>query len=518
MEAAFYFFLIRKSKRRSLAVAITKMNASASMILVAPFFLLGLSQVPLRDVQAEEAEGRPTKTPEQGGMLKGTTIEQSPLAAKLVNMSRAQLHNLREGKARGLLELKPVVLPEPEFVIGKNNHFGWPIATRAGDALVVIYLRRCSHFVAPQWDEDSSGCMMIRSLDEGRSWSKPFDLRNHFREPDGSLRYFSKGESIATTSDGAIVLGHKDGTYRSEDQGMTWRHFPHPFRKTLEPGVRSRMYCPRMIEHPDYGLVRMEGTILKPEFPGWPHTGQRMHAGYSRDGGRTWHDELHDVPIAGSAEPAMVFHDGALFMIGRPHDVVAYDPKSHTTRYIQYWSKTGWFPLEAKLTNMRTTDRPKSGLPGKGLDTVDLCFNPVTKRLEVVATDRMGGGVEGRFWDVPFSLNLWSIDPKAMLAGSANWRFEGCLFERQASMTLANQARMSDGCHPAAAVIDEKERVQHIFVYLGSPSGPAGIFHLRRTLDTPRLAAFLKESGKNWTPQGWRRPGGSKQSADIQAP
>jgi len=36
--------------------------------------------------------------------------------------------------------------------------------------------------------------------------------------------------------------------------------------------------------------------------------------------------------------------------------------------------------------------------------------------------------------------------------------------------------------------------VQHIFVYLGSPSGPAGIFHLKRTLDTPKLAAFLQDS------------------------
>ena len=53
---------------------------------------------------------------------------------------------------------------------------------------------------------------------------------------------------------------------------------------------------------------------------------------------------------------------------------------------------------------------------------------------------------------------------------------------------------MSDGRHPAAAVIDEKEGVQHIFVYMGSPAGPAGIFHLKRTLDTDKLSAFLMES------------------------
>jgi hypothetical protein len=218
-----------------------------------------------------------------------------------------------------------------------------------------------------------------------------------------------------------------------------------------------------------------------------------MQIAYSRDGGRSWREQRREVPITSCAEPAMLLHDGALIMVGRPYDKTAYDVKSWTTSYIQYWSSSGWFPLQAKYTNMRTTDRPKSGLTGKGLDTVDLSFNPVTKRLEVVATDRMGGGVEGRFWEAPFALNLWSIDPKALLAGSADWRFEGCLFERQTSMTKTNAGKMGDGCHPAAAVIDEKEREQHIFVYMGSPSGPAGIFHLKRTLDTPKLAAFLKE-------------------------
>ena len=45
--------------------------------------------------------------------------------------------------------------------------------------------------------------------------------------------------------------------------------------------------------------------------------------------------------------------------------------------------------------------------------------------------------------------------------------------------------------HPAAAVIDRKLCVQHIFIYIGHPSGPAGVFRLTRTLDTPKLAAFL---------------------------
>ena len=34
--------------------------------------------------------------------------------------------------------------------------------------------------------------------------------------------------------------------------------------------------------------------------------------------------------------------------------------------------------------------------------------------------------------------------------------------------------------------------VQHIFIYNGHPNGPAGVFRLTRTLNTPKLAKFLK--------------------------
>ena len=432
-----------------------------------------------------------------------TTIEQSALARKLMNMSQAQLRKLEEGKKKGLLELRPALLPTKENIVGKNIHFGWPLATKAGDALVVIYLRRCAHYHHPPWDQDSSGVMMIRSVDGGRTWSKPTDLRQYARKADGSLPFYSKGECITTTIDGAIVLGHETGTFRSEDQGVTWEHYSHdpPFSRRLSAKETTTFNCPRLIEHPTYGLVRMcgiKGIAEDQSSSGYPIYRNKVHVANSLDGGRTWKEQKYEVPLVGPAEPAMLLHEGALIMIGRPYHKTTSSRKTWTTPYTQHWSKTGWFPLQGKLTNMSATDRGKSGVPGKGLDTPDLSFNPVTKRLEVVTTDRMGGGVEGRRWQVPLSLNLWSIDPEDLLAGSAEWRFEGCLFERQTSMP--NQAlqraeeKMSDGCHPAAAVIDEEEGVQHIFVYMGNPAGPAGIFHLKRTLDTDKLSAFLMES------------------------
>ena len=171
-------------------------------------------------------------------------------------------------------------------------------------------------------------------------------------------------------------------------------------------------------------------------------------------------------------------------MVGRLEDD---REKQRTTGYLQYWSESGWFPVKGEYTNMRPT-------PSEGRDTVDLSFNPVTERFEVVASDREGGGIDGRR-HVPQSLNLWSIDPDALLAGSAEWRYEGCLFERkdQFARNYGVAGRFGDGLHPAAAVIDPQQGVQHIFVYMGASTGPAGIFHLTRTLDTPKLAAFLQD-------------------------
>ena len=436
---------------------------------------------------ADQPQKPVAKTPEERGILSPTSIDQSELARKLMNMSDAQVRKLEEGKKKGLLELKPLVLPTEDYIVGKNTHFGWPVATSAGETLVVIYLRRRGHS-PPKTDQHSSGCMMIRSLDGGRTWSKPFDLRHFAKKEDGSLPDYSKGMCIATTRDDAIVLGHEFGTFRSEDQGATWQHFEYTFNRriTEDTSVRGAyiaLNCPRLIDHPEYGLVRLEGKKFSyPESP-WRGMGRKMYVAYSKDGGRTWKEDSYPLPIVSPAEPAMLLHKGALIIIGRLEDD---KEKQKTTGYLQYWSKPGWFPVKGTFTNIRPTG-------SEGRDTVDLSFNPVTERFEVVASDREGGGIDGRR-HVPQSLNLWSIDPDALLAGSAEWRFEGCLFEREErfAASAGDPRRFGDGLHPAAAVIDTQQGVQHIFVYMGSWMGPAGIFHLTRTLDTAKLAAFLK--------------------------
>jgi hypothetical protein len=99
----------------------------------------------------------------------------------------------------------------------------------------------------------------------------------------------------------------------------------------------------------------------------------------------------------------------------------------------------------------------------------------LTKRLEIVRSERHR-----------MELWLWSIAPNDWPKGE--WRRECRLYGRQGDFYTD-----ADGFHPAGAVIDEKRGVQHIFIYTGHPNGPAGVFRLTRTLDTPKLAAFLKQ-------------------------
>lgn len=50
----------------------------------------------------------------------------------------------------------------------------------------------------------------------------------------------------------------------------------------------------------------------------------------------------------------------------------------------------------------------------------------------------------------------------------------------------------ADGSPAGGAVVDEKRGVQHIFLCSGHSGGPAGLFRLGRSLDAPKLAAYLQ--------------------------
>jgi hypothetical protein len=120
----------------------------------------------------------------------------------------------------------------------------------------------------------------------------------------------------------------------------------------------------------------------------------------------------------------------------------------------------------------------------------------VTKRFEAVVTNRSGGaGKDEKNEQNEQTVNLWSISKDDMYAGRADqWRFEGTLLRLKSGM-LNISADDVDAAHPGGAVIDEDEGVQHIFIYCGRYSTPAGIYRITRTLDTDKLREAMSQQG-----------------------
>ena len=64
----------------------------------------------------------------------------------------------------------------------------------------------------------------------------------------------------------------------------------------------------------------------------------------------------------------------------------------------------------------------------------------------------------------------------------------------KAATAVENRWLPDDQCivSTGGAIVDEERGVQHVFFHSGHPGGPAGVFRLTRTLDTPKLSKFLE--------------------------
>ncbi len=429
-------------------------------------------------------------TPADGSEQSTIDLDRSPSFGDREEVIARSLHVTRFLKKKyshdtGPLVLKPVVVPYGENLLGNNSHFGWPVAVKDGDTIIVAFTRKPQH--TPRWgikkpkDKYFSETVITRSNDGGNTWSKPVDIRTYVKQETKNCR-ISFGNGMVRRSNGEVVLVSSYGVFTSTDHGASWEHHPHAYSEDDIPGP---VICngPKLLEHPEYGVVsfghgKNEELIVR----------------YSKDGGRDWEQVIYNMPEpwAYAIEPTVILHNGAMVMVARCHGKESFEPERKTWRYMQAYSPDGWLPLKPALTTMRVTDvRDEVDIVGYGpfsQDTVALDYNPVTKRYEAVCTNRNGGGQGNEQQRLRMTLNLWSIDPQQIAAGSSDWRFEGTLLTRGGIMVTG-----SDGMHPGGAVIDEEAGVQHIFIYLGQHLGPASVFRLTRTLDTPKLVDWLKQ-------------------------
>lgn len=400
-----------------------------------------------------------------------SSADEPKLAEQLLSLTDPMKRQVAQATRDGLLEIAPVHLPVD--APGDCNHFGWPIATMVDDTIVVMHRRIPGHNPrgAGQPHEEISYGVVLRSRDGGKTWSLPYDLRACMRPEDrnrggivplshrakfdknnkSKLGYKVHLHAIGTARDGTVVAINNHGVFRSDDKGKTWRHFSKALRDDTFPHEIVNL-GPRIVDDPQHGLVAFGNWFG--EVDSYHKYSEKLVILKSLDGGATWDVEEHPAGFR-QYEPAVLVQDNQYLFVTRDQTKV----RSHKQ---MTWSSDAK-PLVTD-TNLRDP---------RLVDTVDLSFNPVTKRLEIVRSERH----RMQLW-------IWSMDPADWETGQ--WRRECRLLACQGKFYST-----ADGFHPAGAVIDKKRGVQHIFIYAGHPNGPAGVYRITRSLDTPQLKASL---------------------------
>lgn len=394
------------------------------------------------------------------------------LAQALLAPTDEQRATLSAGSAAGVLEIAPVNLPvDPP---GDCNHFGWPIATMVGDTLVVMHRRIPGHNPrgAGGPHEKMSYGIVLRSDDGGETWSPPYDLRDSMLPADRlrggivplSHRFkFEKDNkstegykihlhALGTTRDGGVVAINNHGVFRSDDEGRTWSHFSEALRDDTFPHDLVNI-GPKVIDHPELGLTvfgNWFGTAAGPK------KSDQLVVLQSPDGGATWNVASYDAGFE-QYEPAALLWGEKFLLITRDQTT----GNEHR--------QMSWSPGSELVVTATNLQNPRL------IDTVDFSFNPVTERFEMVRSERHH-----------MELWLWSMAPEEWSSGK--WKRECRLLAREGKFYST-----ADGFHPASAVIDRPRGVQHIFIYCGHPNGPAGVFRITRTLDTPQLVKVLSK-------------------------
>lgn len=412
----------------------------------------------------------------QGQLAHSVASDRNPAAdmadslLSLQDSSRAALNRAAEER---LVELAPVHLPVTPP--GDCNHYGWPIATMVEDTLVVMHRRIPGHRAkgAGGPHEKMSYGVVLFSQDGGATWSQPYDLRDCMKPEDRNRggvvplshrAKFDKGNhsplgykvhlhAIGATRDGGVVAINNHGVFRSDDQGQSWRHFSEALREDTFPHQIINL-GPRIIDHSDDGLLAFGNWFG--EVDSYHRLSNQLVCLRSTDGGASWQAEEHEAGFP-QYEPAVLLHNDRLLFVTRDQTKV----RAHR--------QMTWLPgtaPEIQPTNLRDP---------RLVDTVDLSWNPVTERLELVRSERHR-----------MELWLWSMNPADWDQGQ--WRRECRLLARRGSFY-----QEADGFHPAGAVIDTSREVQHIFFYSGHPNGPAGVYRLSRSLNTPSLVSALSD-------------------------
>lgn len=414
-------------------------------------------------------------------------LESDELAAVCANLGEKEKEKFRQ--AGGLIELRPICLPRGEWLYKDANgvpltHLGWPVAVKLENVIHVFHSRIFTHSRPTPGDASAIRLTAVaRSTDHGETFHSVPWLTKSCLDDLGSLERQTNmigggGPRAAGVIDGRIVVASSHGVYRSDDNGKIWRLLEGAGMPDQIPTLAEWGAGPELLVHPEQGLISLGATPATPD-----NKLLKLLLRTSQDYGSTWRETVFSFaePIQ---EPSGCIYDGKLILMPRT-DLAIGIPKPDARAYYQYWSDGGWTSFRKQLTNILAGER----------DTTDVKYNPVSKRIEAIVTNRMGGG-PGNEADNCMTINLWSIAPDDLLAGSGEWRFDGTLVRSEGQEHDRNNGLKleRDGMCPGGTIIDGKRGVQFIYIYMGHFQGPTGIFQIKRTLDTDRLRDYLLKS------------------------
>lgn len=409
-------------------------------------------------------------------------FDQDTMVRKSLVITPHERTRLRGLETAGVQVIRPVALPRGKALVGANRHLGWPVAIRVGATLLCAHHRIKCHTgsVKSRMIKHHSHAVLLRSEDNGETWSDPLDMQDVGVSREPTVLGFGNCFGVLGKT---AFLATRYGLYASEDEGKNWRLIPGALtEKKMKNRIKVDMkagyagnFGPRMIVHPEKGLVIPSGVRDEPV----------MDLFYSMDQGKTWSQERVDLPKGiNPQEPTGLFHNGRLIFLTRNHTLPFRGLKQlrEPQRPALMVSKGSWFPMAHQaMTNITSYRWP---------DTTDVDWNPVTKRYEAVVTNRSGGGPGAETNELKEkTVNLWSMAPDDLYAGRAKkWRFEGTLL-RWKHGSLEKRPEGIDSAHPGGAVMDAERGVQHIFIHSGTYATPTGSYRITRTLSTPKWRA-----------------------------
>jgi len=146
-------------------------------------------------------------------------IDADPLVAKTLRITASERKRLIRIENASVLTVRPVALPRGRYLKGKNKTLGWPVGIKIGKTLLCAYHQWLTHTGRPRRDDSRSDAVVVRSTDNGRTWSGPTDIRRFGVNSGKSVLGFGNCFGVLENT---VFLATDYGLYTSTDEGNSW--------------------------------------------------------------------------------------------------------------------------------------------------------------------------------------------------------------------------------------------------------------------------------------------------------